>query len=53
MPTEEELERLERTLAAADEDREADLVALEGVDTAALADYLSQPDPDTDGMEHD
>lgn len=48
-----ELERLARTLAAADEDREADLAVLEGVDPAELAAWVSQPDEDAYTVEHD
>jgi len=53
MPDDEDLQRLADTLGAADAERESDLAELEDVDPGELADWLSQPDPDTDGVEHD
>ena len=49
----DDLEEVARVLGDADAARVADLAELEDVDPAELADFLSQPDPDTDGMEHD
>jgi hypothetical protein len=53
MPEDEEVQHLADVLGAVDAEREADLAELEDVDPAELADWITQPDPDTDGVEHD
>jgi hypothetical protein len=48
-----DLERLAAVLGNADDAYNTDLAELEGVDPDELAAWTHQPDPDTDGVEHD
>jgi hypothetical protein len=51
--SDQDLERLQAVLDEADAQLVEDLAELEHVDLDELAAWTHQPDPDTDGVEHD